>query len=123
MDGTPDSNADLDPHGESSCSTKRGLLRALRGFSFRSVPVCKFEPCAQCYFLTGYYAFLGLKGGCAATEIKTAYRDLALKHHPDKGGEAEIFQKLRNVYYVLADERRRSVYDQFGTIGGVGKGD
>ena len=58
---------------------------------------------------------MGLKRGCAAKEIKKAYHNLALKHHPDKGGNPVLFQKLSVAYCVLADKCSRLTYDLFGT--------
>ncbi|MBI2105236.1 molecular chaperone DnaJ, partial [Candidatus Woesearchaeota archaeon] len=50
-------------------------------------------------------------------EIKKAYKKLALKHHPDKGGDAEKFKELSEAYAVLSDDNKRKQYDQFGHAG------
>ncbi len=68
-----------------------------------------------------YYAVLGVKRGASADEIKKAYRELALKHHPDhnKGdaGAEEKFKKINEAYAVLSDTEKRRQYDQFGADG------
>lgn len=64
-----------------------------------------------------FYRVLGLDRSASESEVKKAYRKLARKHHPDKGGDAEEFQKLSRAHEVLADEALRSVYDQHGLAG------
>jgi molecular chaperone DnaJ len=65
-----------------------------------------------------YYDVLGLKKGCAATEIKASFRKLAMELHPDKNpGDhtAEIkFKEINEAYDVLKDEQKRAAYDRFG---------
>ena len=60
------------------------------------------------------YDILGVQQNAAAEDIKKAYRKLALQHHPDKGGNPEIFKKIQQAYDVLGDEGRRTMYDQTG---------
>lgn len=67
-----------------------------------------------------YYDILGVSRGASQEEIKKAYRKLAHKHHPDKGGEEEKFKKINEAYNVLSDEKKRSQYDQFGKAGAAG---
>jgi DnaJ-class molecular chaperone len=76
-----------------------------------------------------YYEVLGVGRGASADEIKTAYRRLARKYHPDLNpGDAEAeakFKELSEAYEVLADAEKRKVYDQFGREGlraGAGAG-
>ncbi len=68
-----------------------------------------------------YYDVLGLKKGASEGEIKSAYRKLAMKYHPDKNSgdkEAEAkFKELNEAYSVLADADKRSKYDRFGHAG------
>jgi DnaJ-class molecular chaperone len=63
----------------------------------------------------GHYETLGIEQGASVDEIKKAYRKLALKHHPDRGGDAEKFKEIGQAYEVLTDPDRRARYDQFGT--------
>lgn len=67
-----------------------------------------------------YYATLGISKSASNDEIKKAYRKLAHKHHPDKGGSPEDERKFREIndaYQVLSDPQKRQSYDQFGTAG------
>ena len=64
-----------------------------------------------------YYEILGVSKSASADEIKRAYRKLALKHHPDRGGNHDEFTKLNEAYQVLSDPQKRSQYDQFGSAG------
>ena len=63
------------------------------------------------------YEDLGVSKNSTQDEIKSAYRKLAIKHHPDKGGDAEIFKKVSAAYEVLSDEQKRKEYDMFGDNG------
>lgn len=73
-----------------------------------------------------YYDILGLNRGADAAAIKKAYRQLALKYHPDKNpGDASSeakFKEASEAYEVLADDQKRSVYDRFGHAGLEGRG-
>jgi DnaJ-class molecular chaperone len=48
-----------------------------------------------------HYAVLGLEPGATAEEIKRAYRQLAMKHHPDRGGDVKRFQDINHAYQAL----------------------
>jgi len=65
-----------------------------------------------------YYKTLGVERGASAGEIKTAYRKLARKHHPDlnpNNKEAERrFKEINEAYQVLGDAEKRKKYDQMG---------
>jgi len=65
------------------------------------------------------YAVLGVSRGASAEEIKKAYRRLALKEHPDKGGDPEKFKAIAQAYAVLSDPQERAAYDR----GGPGPGE
>jgi DnaJ-class molecular chaperone len=49
-------------------------------------------------------------------EIKTSYRQLILKHHPDKGGDLSVFLNLKTAYDVLRDPDKRKKYDELNTL-------
>ncbi len=61
-----------------------------------------------------YYDILGVDKNASPKEIKKAYRKLAHKHHPDKGGDEEKFKEINEAYQILSDKEKRSQYDQFG---------
>jgi DnaJ family protein A protein 2 len=46
--------------------------------------------------------------------IKKAYRGLAMKHHPDKGGDSAKFKTLQKAYDILSNEKKRQIYDRYG---------
>lgn len=72
-----------------------------------------------------FYERLGVEKTCTMDEIKKAFRKLALKHHPDRGGDKETFQNLQNAYEVLIDKDKRDIYDKYGEDGlkeGAGAG-
>jgi molecular chaperone DnaJ len=73
-----------------------------------------------------YYEILEVHKNASETEIKKAYRRLAVKYHPDKnpGDKAaeEKFKELSDSYAVLSDAQQRATYDQFGHAGLGGGG-
>ncbi len=64
-----------------------------------------------------YYKTLGVKKDADASEIKKAYRKMAMKHHPDKGGDQEKFKELSEAYAVLGDSQKKQMYDTYGDEG------
>ena len=63
---------------------------------------------------TKLYDLLDVAPTASASEIKKAFRKLALKHHPDRGGDGALFQELSAAHSVLSDARKREVYDAYG---------
>jgi molecular chaperone DnaJ len=62
-----------------------------------------------------YYKILGVEKGASEEDIKSAYRKLAHKYHPDKaGGDDTMFKKINEAYQVLSNRERRAQYDRFG---------
>jgi len=71
-----------------------------------------------------YYEVLGLSKTSLPNEIKSQYRKLALKFHPDRNKSseaAEHFKEISEAYAVLSDQKKREVYDQYGHEGVSGK--
>jgi DnaJ-class molecular chaperone len=64
-----------------------------------------------------HYETLGVAKDASAEQIKSAYRKLAIKHHPDKGGDENKFKEISAAYDVVGDEQKRQEYDQLGDEG------
>jgi molecular chaperone DnaJ len=77
-----------------------------------------------------YYEVLGVSRTCSEAELKSAFRKLAMQHHPDRNpgdGECEHrFKEINEAYDVLKDGDKRAAYDRFGHAafehGGMGGG-
>lgn len=70
-----------------------------------------------------YYETLGVDKNASADEIKSAYRKLAKKYHPDLNKEPDAqakFKEINEAYEVLGDEKKKANYDQFGSADGAG---
>nr|QFG73707.1 MAG: DnaJ C terminal domain protein [Megaviridae environmental sample] len=72
--------------------------------------------------MSDYYDLLNVEKNADQAEIKKAYRKMAIRHHPDKGGDPEKFKEIAEAYSVLSDDNKRRTYDQFGKAGLEGGG-
>lgn len=61
-----------------------------------------------------YYATLGLKRNATDAEIKKAYRSLAMKYHPDRGGDEKKFKEISQAYEFLSDPNKKQIIDMGG---------
>lgn len=71
-----------------------------------------------------YYEVLGLQKNASQDEIKSQYRKLALKFHPDRNKSAdasEHFKEISEAYAVLSDPEKRKIYDNYGHAGVDGR--
>jgi len=70
-----------------------------------------------------YYEILGVDKSANSEEIKKAFRKLAHKYHPDKGGgDSAKFKEASEAYSVLSDEKKRAEYDTYGKSGNSSSG-
>jgi molecular chaperone DnaJ len=73
-----------------------------------------------------YYEILGISRDACDADIKKAFRQLALKYHPDRNPEnkesEERFKEINEAYSCLCDPEKRANYDRFGTAEGIGAG-
>ena len=66
-----------------------------------------------------FYDVLGVKRDASDKEIKTAFRKLAQKYHPDAGGDEAKFKEISEAYDTLSDPKKRKEYDQLLMFGGI----
>ncbi len=68
-----------------------------------------------------YYETMGVARNASEAEIKTAYRRLAMKHHPDRNPDDKSaegkFKDVKEAYEILSDAQKRAAYDQYGHAG------
>ncbi len=70
-----------------------------------------------------YYEILGIDKKANKEDVKKAFRKLAQKHHPDKGGSEDKFKEITEAYSILSDDKKRREYDSYGqTFAGGGPG-
>jgi molecular chaperone DnaJ len=61
-----------------------------------------------------YYETLGVEKSASKEDIKKAFRKLAQKYHPDKGGDEAKFKEVTEAYAILSDDKKRREYDAYG---------
>lgn len=61
--------------------------------------------------MSSFYDILQVNKHASQEDIKRSYRNLARQHHPDKGGDTALFQKIQEAYETLGDEQKRAAYD------------
>ncbi len=66
-----------------------------------------------------FYDILGVKRDATQEEISKAFRKLAAKYHPDRGGDEEKFKEISEAYTTLSDPKKRKEYDQLLMFGGI----
>jgi molecular chaperone DnaJ len=64
-----------------------------------------------------YYEILGITKEASEADIKKAYRKKAVEHHPDKGGDENLFKEVAEAYEVLSDPNKKQTYDTYGHEG------
>jgi molecular chaperone DnaJ len=73
-----------------------------------------------------YYEVLGVNRGCDEAGLKSAFRKLAMEHHPDRNGGCEEasgrFKEINEAYSILSDPQKRAAYDRYGHAGVNGGG-
>jgi len=77
---------------------------------------------AQAADTTKLYEVLGVEKDADENAIKKAYKKLALKHHPDRGGDPEKFKEISAAAEILGDPEKRRIYDSQGLEGLSGEG-
>ena len=112
--------------GSVRCAERAGL-RLQKARLGRSAPAMRLSRLLRAFLLASalafasagrdFYKVLGIDRGADDRALKKAYRSLALKHHPDKGGSEEKFAEISQAYDVLSDKDKRRVYDQYGEDG------
>jgi DnaJ-class molecular chaperone len=61
--------------------------------------------------MKNYYSILGINKNASEEDIKQSYRKLAREHHPDKGGDKNLFQEIQEAYETLSDSNKKQQYD------------
>lgn len=83
--------------------------------------VASWDLLSGCLFFMAakdFYKILGIEKNASESEIKSAFRKLAMKYHPDRPeANEEKFKEINKAYEVLSDSKKRAAYDQFGHAG------
>lgn len=67
-----------------------------------------------------HFSTLGVEPSANDEEIKKAYKKLAMKHHPDRGGDQSKFQEIQEAYDTLSNPQKRAQWEQERQFGGAG---
>lgn len=70
--------------------------------------------------MSDLYSVLGVSRDAEVSAIRTAYKQLAKEHHPDKGGDPEKFKEISQAHEILSDESKRRMYDMTGSTSDQG---
>ena len=62
--------------------------------------------------MAALYELLGVQPSASTDEIRNAYRDLAMQHHPDRGGDPFVWSNIQRAYDTLSDLQKRATYDR-----------
>ena len=73
--------------------------------------------------MKNYYDVLGVNEQSTSADITKAFKDLAKKHHPDRGGDEAKFKEINEAHDTLKNSQKRHDYDTMRKFGGAGQGD
>jgi curved DNA-binding protein len=73
--------------------------------------------------MKNYYDVLGVSEQSTSADITKAFKDLAKKHHPDRGGDEAKFKEINEAHDTLKNSQKRHDYDTMRKFGGAGQGD
>ncbi|KAJ3411722.1 ATP-dependent RNA helicase dbp6 [Chytridiales sp. JEL 0842] len=110
----PSSSSSSNPRASSSSSSSK---ESEPSRPYTPEQVAGIKRIKACKAKGDLYAILGLEKGCSDSDIKKAYRKLALQFHPDKCGAPgtdEAFKAIGHAFAVLGDEGKKEQYDRFG---------
>eukprot|EP00747_Dinoflagellata_sp_TGD_P112405 gnl/TRDRNA2_/TRDRNA2_171460_c0_seq1.p1 gnl/TRDRNA2_/TRDRNA2_171460_c0~~gnl/TRDRNA2_/TRDRNA2_171460_c0_seq1.p1 ORF type:complete len:377 (+),score=66.56 gnl/TRDRNA2_/TRDRNA2_171460_c0_seq1:50-1180(+) len=88
------------------------MIRTLLSSVAQAQPVRRSSAARRLSSNVGKYKVLGVARSASKEEIRSAYRALALRHHPDKGGNMEAFQSIQEAYDTLSNDASRKKYDE-----------
>ena len=72
--------------------------------------------------MKNYYDVLGVNEQSTSADITKAFKDLAKKHHPDRGGDETKFKEINEAHNTLKNSQKRHDYDTMRKFGGRGTG-